>query len=425
MKQFKPSLLASVIVPLIGFSSSAVLAKQPEFAKDSVIVVYKKSANSALRANARNIIKAKLKDVNADGRDDRFQHILDGRLAKLELKGMSVKDAIAQLKDHPAVEYVEPNYLVSVGATPDDPDFSALWGLHNTGQTGGTADADIDAPEAWDISVGSEDVVVGVIDTGVDHSHPDLMGNMWANPNEIPGDGIDNDNNGFIDDVYGINAITGSGDPMDDNGHGTHVAGTIGAQGNNTVGVVGVNHEVSMVGCKFLSASGSGSTADAITCIDYMVALKQSGVNVRILNNSWGGGGYSQALADAITSSEQADILFVAAAGNGAVDNDANPHYPSSYEHDSVLAIASTTDTDSMSGFSQWGLTSVDMGAPGSNILSTVPGNGYSSFSGTSMATPHVAGAAALALSVSPDLTFSELKSLLMNTLIQKKVRVL
>ena len=287
--------------------------------------------------------------------------------------------------------------------------------MHNTGQTGGVDDADIDAPEAWDISTGSRDVVVGVIDTGVDYTHPDLAANAWVNPGEIAGDGIDNDGNGYIDDVYGINAITNVGDPMDDNGHGSHVSGTIGATGNNGEGVVGVNHEVSIVGCKFLDAAGSGAGSDALKCMDYMIALKNNGVNVRVLNNSWGGGGSSQAMIDAINASEAADILFVAAAGNDAVDNDANPSYPSSYEHGSVLSVASTTSTDAMSGFSQWGLTSVDMGAPGSAVLSTIPG-GYSSFSGTSMATPHVAGAAALVLSVNPELNVLELKELLMNS---------
>ena len=181
-------------------------------------------------------------------------------------------------------------------------------------------------------------------------------------------------------------------------------------------GVVGVNHTTSMVGCKFLSAAGTGSSADAIKCIDYMVALKNSGVNLRITNNSWGGGGFSQAVHDSITASAEADMLFVAAAGNDAVDNDANPHYPSSYDHDSILAVAGTNHTDGMYSDSQWGLTSVDIAAPGRNVHSTVPGNRYATFSGTSMATPHVAGVAALALAVNPELTTAELKELIMTT---------
>ena len=403
--------LAAAKLPDVNSTTQKVTASS-----DSIIVKYKKNATPEMRKQARSLVKAKISDLNSDEVDDNFTSLFSGRLAKFKVSGMSAKEAIERLKSHQAIEYVEPDYRVSIAATPNDPRFEDLWGLNNEGQTGGTADADIDAPEAWSISTGSRDVVVGVIDTGVDYSHPDLAANVWVNSGEIAGDGIDNDGNGYVDDVHGINAITDAGDPMDDEGHGTHVSGTIGASGNNGVGIVGVNHDVSIAGCKFLAADGTGSTSGAIKCIDYMVGLKNSGVNLRVLNNSWGGGGYSQALADAITASEEADILFVAAAGNDAVDNDVNPHYPSNYENDNVLSIASTDSRDNMSGFSQWGLTSVDMGAPGSAILSTIPGGGYASYSGTSMATPHVAGAAALVLSVNPDLTTLELKELLMSS---------
>jgi subtilisin family serine protease len=402
--------LAAAKVPDVGVKQSVTASS------DSIIVKYKSNATKEMRKQARSLVKAKITDLNKDELDDSYTSLLSGRLAKFKVSGMSTKDAIALLKSHQAIEYVEPDYQVSIARTPDDPRFDELWGLNNDGQTGGTADADIDAVEAWDISTGSRDVVVGVIDTGIDYSHSDLASNMWVNSSEIPGDGIDNDGNGFIDDVHGINAITDSGDPMDDEGHGTHVSGTIGASGGNGVGVVGVNHEVSLVGCKFLDAAGNGSTSDAIKCIDYMVSLKNSGVNLRVLNNSWGGGGYSQALADAIASSEAADLLFVAAAGNDTIDNDVNPHYPSNYENASVLSVASTDQTDGISWFSHYGLTSVDMGAPGSAILSTTPGESYASYSGTSMATPHVAGAAALVLSINPELSTQELKDLLMNS---------
>jgi len=403
--------LAAAKLPDVNSTTQKVTASS-----DSIIVKYKKNASPEMRKQARSLVKAKISDLNNDEIDDNFTSLFSGRLAKFKISGMSAKEAIERLKSHQAIEYVEPDYRVSIANATNDPRFEDLWGLNNEGQTGGTVDADIDAPEAWSISTGSRDIVVGVIDTGVDYSHPDLAANAWVNSGEIAGDGIDNDGNGYIDDVHGINAITDAGDPMDDEGHGTHVSGTIGASGNNGVGIVGVNHDVSIAGCKFLAADGTGSTSGAIKCIDYMVGLKNSGVNLRVLNNSWGGGGYSQALADAITASEQADILFVAAAGNDAVDNDVNPHYPSNYENDNVLSIASTDSRDNMSGFSQWGLTSVDMGAPGSAILSTIPGGGYASYSGTSMATPHVAGAAALVLSVNPDLTSLELKELLMSS---------
>lgn len=414
----KLSIITLALLPCLASAKLPDAGALPQAAasSDSVIVKYKKNATPQMRKQARSLVKAKITDLNNDEVDDNFTSLFSGRLAKFKVSGMSTKEAIERLKSHQAIEYVEPDYRVSIASAPNDPRFDELWGLNNEGQTGGTADADIDAVEAWTISTGSRDVVVGVIDTGIDYSHSDLASNMWVNTSEIAGDGIDNDGNGFIDDIHGINAITNTGDPMDDEGHGTHVSGTIGASGNNSVGVVGVNHEVSLVGCKFLDAAGNGSTSDAIKCIDYMVGLKNSGVNIRVLNNSWGGGGYSQALADAIESSEAAELLFVAAAGNDTIDNDVNPHYPSNYENASVLSVASTNQTDDISWFSHWGLTSVDMGAPGTAILSTTPGESYASYSGTSMATPHVAGAAALVLSINPELSTQELKDLLMSS---------
>jgi serine protease len=414
----KLSALTLALLPVLANASIELSSeKSLTYKSDSVIVVYKDSATKLDRKVARSIVRAKISDLNSDEIDDRYKNLKKGRMAQFKLdNNISVKDALAKLRKNSAVLYAEPDYIVHASVTPDDSSFSDLWGMNNTGQSGGVVDADIDAPEAWDISTGSHDVIIGVIDTGVDHTHPDLMANIWTNPAEIAGDGIDNDGNGFIDDMHGINAITSAGDPMDDQGHGSHVSGTIGAAGNNGLGVVGVNHNVSIIGCKFLSASGSGSLSDALTCIDYFVDLKNNGINVRATNNSWGGGGFSQALSDAITSSEESNILFVAAAGNDAYDNDAQASYPSGYPQDSVLSVASTTRTDSMSSFSQWGLTTVDLGAPGSDILSTVPGGGYASYSGTSMATPHVTGAAALAWSVNPELSAIEMKELLMSS---------
>jgi subtilisin family serine protease len=412
----KLSALSLAILPILANASVEITSKNSQkYLNDSIIVVYKEGASVFEKRNARSLVRAKISDLNSDEIDDKYNNLSNGRIANYKLSGMNSKQALEKLRGNPAVLYAEPDYIYSANVLPDDSRFSELWGMHNTGQTGGIADADIDAPEAWDISTGTKDVVVGIIDTGVDHSHPDLAANMWVNPGEIAGDGLDNDNNGYVDDVHGINAITDSGDPMDDAGHGSHVAGTIGASANNAEGVAGVNHTTAMVGCKFLSAAGTGSSSDAIKCIDYMVGLKNSGINLRVINNSWGGGGFSQVLSDAITSSEAADILFVAAAGNDAVDNDVTPHYPSSYEHDSVLSIAGTNHTDAMYTASQWGLTSVDMAAPARNVLSTIPG-GYATYSGTSMATPHVAGAAALVLSVNPELSTLELKELLMNS---------
>lgn len=317
--------------------------------------------------------------------------------------------------------YFEPSTMISLGATaestPNDPSFGSLYGLHNVGQSGGTVDADIDAPEAWQISTGSQDVVVAVIDTGIDSTHPDLVDNMWVNPGEIAGNGIDDDGNGFVDDVHGYDFVNNDGDPFDDEGHGTHVAGTIGATGNNGVGVVGVSWDVSLMGLKFLDADGSGSTADAVRAINYATMMRnQFGHNIRVTNNSWGGGGSSTALRDAIEAGAAADILFVAAAGNSGTDNDASPDYPSSYTSNAVLAVAATDRNDALASFSSFGATSVDLAAPGASILSTVPGGGYASYSGTSMAAPHVAGAAALALSVDPALSVAELRAAILGT---------
>jgi subtilisin family serine protease len=330
--------------------------------------------------------------------------------------GVSLSDAIATLEASGRILYAEPNYTVTTAdfqtqAVPNDPSFGQLYGLNNTGQTGGTADADIDAPEAWDIGTGSSSVVVGVIDTGVDYTHPDLNDNIWTNPGEIAGNGIDDDGNGYVDDIHGYDFVNNDGDPMDDNGHGTHVSGTIGAEGNNNLGVVGVNHDVSIMGLKFLSAGGSGSTMDAIRAVEYATMM-----GVKVTNNSWGGGGFSQALYDAIAAAGAAGSLFIAAAGNAASNNDAIPSYPASYNLDNIIAVASTDHNDLLSSFSSYGATTVDLAAPGSAILSTLPGGGYGFLSGTSMATPHVAGAVALLKALNPDLSAAELKNLILST---------
>ncbi|MFT5704896.1 MAG: serine protease, partial [Shewanella sp.] len=416
----KLSPIALAIAGAIAVSAAPVQAKvtQHEYVKDSILVVYKDNATQSERLSAQRLVRGSIRDANADGIDDKFANLMNGKLASLSLRsGSDVSKAIKMISQHPAVKYAEPNYVIKALGTPDDPSFVSLWGMNNTGQDGGTAGADISAVTAWDTSTGDTDVIVAVIDTGVDYNHEDLQGNIWTNPNEIAGNGIDDDGNGVIDDIHGYSAVNDDGDPMDDNGHGTHVSGTIGAKGNNGVGVVGVNWDVSIIGCKFLSASGSGSTEGAIACIDYLTDLKVNhGVDVKASNNSWGGGGFSQALKDSIESGGDAGILFVAAAGNSASDNDATPSYPASYDSTSVMAVASTDRNDNMSSFSQYGLTSVDIGAPGSAILSTTPGNGYSTFNGTSMATPHVVGAAALVWSINPDLTIDEMKQLLMDS---------
>ncbi len=389
-----------------------------EHATDSILVRFRSAPDGTERRRGTlTSVAGTIDDPDGNGIDDRFALVSDGQLALVRLDGdVGVQDAIARLRRDPAVLYAEPNYIVRAARTPDDPRFGELYGLNNTGQTGGTPDADIDAPEAWDISVGSADVVVGVVDTGVDEGHEDLAANMFVNPGEIAGNGIDDDGNGVVDDVHGFNAIARSGDATDDNGHGSHVSGTLGAVGDNAAGITGVSWQVRIMALKFLSASGSGTLADAIAAIDYAVAQKNAGVNLRVLSNSWGGGGFSQALLDAITAAGDADIMFVATAGGSASDNDVTPSFPASYEAENIVAVAATDHDDELASFSNFGATSVDLGAPGVNILSTTPGNTYSVFSGTSMATPHVSGAAALVLSVNPGLDTAAVKAILLDS---------
>jgi subtilisin family serine protease len=325
--------------------------------------------------------------------------------------GLGVAQAVQALSRNPNVRYAEPNYILYADLEPNDPGFPGLWGLHNTGQTGGTLDADIDAPEAWDIATGTGEVVAGVIDTGVDYNHEDLAANMWTNDAELYGTvGVDDDGNGYIDDVYGWDFYNDDNDPFDDDGHGTHCSGTIGAMANNSTGVVGVNWNVQIMALKFLNEGGGGLTDDAVEAVLYATWMRNHGVNIVLTSNSWGGGGFSQALKDAIQASGDAGMLFIAAAGNGRTDTDANPHYPSSYDLDNIISVAATDHNDDRAPASNWGATSVDLGAPGVSILSTTPGNTYSVYSGTSMATPHVAGVAALAWSIAGSVDYGMIR---------------
>lgn len=326
---------------------------------------------------------------------------------------VDMEEALKSFNLRGDVLYAQPNYRVDADTTfPNDARFGDLWGLHNTGQSGGTPDADIDAPEAWSISTGTGSVVVAVIDTGIDYTHEDLAGNMWINEAEYYGSGgVDDDGNGYVDDIYGYDFCNDDPNPMDDHYHGTHCAGTIGGVGNNGKGVTGVCWDVQIMALKFLDAGGHGWTDDAIQCVNYATMM-----GAKVMNNSWGGGGYSQALKDAIDAAGAAGIAFVAAAGNDSVNNDVYPHYPSSYASSNLIAVAATDRYNSRSNFSNYGPTSVDLGAPGSNILSCEPGNRYQYLSGTSMATPHVAGACALLWSINPMLSVSEVKDILLNT---------
>jgi subtilisin family serine protease len=334
-------------------------------------------------------------------------------------KGLSVREAVRRYEASPDIEYAEPDYQLYAtqsSPTPSDTDYPKLYGLNNTGQTGGAADADIDAPEAWGVTSGDANTVVAVIDTGVDINHPDLRDNIWVNPGESGPDilgkdkatnGIDDDDNGYVDDVNGWDFRNNNNSVFDaDEGtHGTHVAGSIAAKGNNSLGVTGTAWEASIMPLKFIGPE-TGYTSDAVEALNYAVAN-----GARISNNSWGGGGYSQLLRDAINKADTVGHLFVAAAGNNGADNDATTFYPASYSSPNIISVAATDRNDALASFSNYGATSVDLAAPGVSILSTMPGNTYGYKSGTSMATPHVSGIAALMKSERPGLDDAELKA--------------
>ncbi len=318
-------------------------------------------------------------------------------------QGADMRMSSAALANLPNVEYYEPNYLYFALDEPNDPDYGQQWAWPK-----------IAAPEGWNVLTDSSKVVVAVIDTGVDYTHADLAANMWRNPGETPNNNVDDDGNGIVDDVFGANFVPASatGDPMDDHSHGSHVAGTIGAVTDNGNQVAGTSWKAQIMAVKFLGAQGSGSLASAIRSIEYAIEKKAN-----IMNNSWGGGGFSQALEDAIKAANNAGILFLAAAGNdGNNDNDVSPHYPSSYEVPNVLAVMATDQNDKRATFSSYGAKSVDLGAPGVGILSTTPNGQLKAYSGTSMATPHVSGAAALLKAQNPTLGPVELKQAIMST---------
>ena len=352
---------------------------------------------------------------------DTLEEIGAGGVFRLLSRSKNVLGLLRSLVARGDVEYVEPNYIVHTLApqVPNDTSFSALWGLHNTGQSiggvAGIAGVDINAADAWGVTTGSAAHVVGVIDTGVNYNHADLSANMWSAPTAfsvtVGGVVIT-----CAQGTRGFNAILNTCDPMDDNNHGTHVAGTIGATGNNTAGVAGVNWTASMMGLKFLGANGSGNTSNAVKAIDFAIQVKQLGLaNVRVLSNSWGGGGFSQTLLDAIRRANTTGILFVAAAGNAASNTDVTPAYPAGYDVANVISVAATDNRDNLASFSNYGAVTVDLGAPGVNVLSTTIG-GYSYYSGTSMATPHVSGAAALVLAACADLSTADLVSTLLDS---------
>lgn len=353
---------------------------------------------------------------------------------------VSIDTLAKQMNERAEVEYAEPNFIYEIvkpivhtnvldeilnyqdasdnGAfyTPADAKFGKLWGLRNTGSNGprgvnAVEGADVDALKAWEITKGDRAIKIAVIDTGIDYNHPDLRDQMWVNEAEANGQpGVDDDGNGYVDDIHGYDFANNDGDPIDGHSHGTHCAGTIGAS-HNAIGVAGVMRDVQFVAVKFLTDSGSGSTEAAIKSIDYATKI-----GVDIMSNSWGGGGRSEALQEAIERANDAGIVFTAAAGNSSTDNDSRPHYPSNYNVDNVISVAATTAADELASFSCYGRSTVHIGAPGHEILSTVKNGGYASYSGTSMATPHVSGVIGLFLAENKDLTPLQIRNKVMVT---------
>ncbi len=403
------SILGLVLFSLI-LSVSSFAVEEPTYRDGYVLVKFDETGLSSTSKIARQSIITDA--VGAASSVQKMYNIIPG-LGLVKLAGTTVESAVTSFNATSGVVYAEPVYIHTLAAVPDDPYFTDLWGMNNTGQTGGEMDADIDAVEAWNITTGKSSVIVAVTDSGIDYTHPDLADNMWVNDAEYNGyPGIDDDNNGYIDDIYGIDAVNADSDPLDDNDHGTHCAGTIGAVGDNGIGVAGVCWDVQLMALKCFDQFGSGDTAAEIECIEYAIAK-----GAHVINASWGGFGYSQVLYDVIQRCAQSNIIFVAAAGNYSMDNDgAFPFYPASFELGNIISVASTTDSDELSSFSHYGKTSVDLAAPGSLIYSTAPGGGYQYMSGTSMAAPHVAGSCALVLSLNQGMGALEVKDVLMKS---------
>jgi subtilisin family serine protease len=413
---------------------AAAAGREAQFAQGEVLVQYRPGASDVAKQRARGRVSAEIDQIilaAADRRDGKG----DLEVARIP-PGISVAAAVRGLATDPAVEFAEPNWIYTHQLASNDTYFTSgqLWGMYGDASSPANQFGS-QAAEAWaNGHVGSSSVYVGVIDEGIQFTHPDLSANVWTNPFD-PVNGIDDDGNGYVDDVHGWD-FDGNNNSIYDGGtkgtlddHGTHVSGTIGGRGGNGVGVAGVNWNVTLISGKFLGRRG-GTTANAIKAVQYFTDLKvRHGLNIVATSNSWGGGGFSQALLDAITDAARQDILFIAAAGNGGADqvgdnNDVVASYPSNYNttagaaYDAVIAVAAISSSGALASFSNYGATTVDIGAPGVGVISTTAFNTYSSFSGTSMATPHVSGAAALYASTHPGATAAQIKDAILSSAI-------
>jgi hypothetical protein len=405
-------------------TTTASTASTGAAAPDQLVVGYVAGADRQERERARGRADATFTERVVAGAADRREV----ELVRIPA-GKNRAEARRELEADPAVAYAEPNWTLTHQATSTDPYYTdgSLWGMYGDA-TSPANQYGSQAGEAWAAgSTGSASVYVGVIDEGIQFTHPDLDSQVWSNPFD-PSDGVDNDGNGYVDDVHGWdfagddNTIYDGGRSGNTDDHGTHVSGTIGAEANNGAGVVGVNWDVTLISGKFLGRRG-GTLVDAVRAVDYFTDLKtRHGLNIVATNNSWGGGGFSQSLLDAITRGAQADILFVAAAGNSGSDNDTDASYPSNYDttagagYDAVIAVAAIDKTGALASFSQYGATTVDLGAPGVGVWSTTARNTYSSYNGTSMATPHVTGGAALYASTHPDASAAQIKTAILGS---------
>jgi len=397
--------------------SEVALQNNSQFVQNEVLVKFKSGTSESNRLNLLGKVNATASEKILTKAMKRFG---DNEGITLIKTPMTVVDAIGRLKGLAEIEFVEPNYIYTTDAISNDTYYTngSLWGMYGDVSPLKTNVYGSQAAEAWAAGhTGSGNVYIGIIDEGYMYSHEDLAVNAGTNPYETAGDGIDNDANGYIDDVYGWDFDGGNNSVFDGvtDDHGTHVAGTIGAIGGNGKGVAGVCWNVKLLSGKFLGRRG-GTTVNAILAVDYFTELKKKGLNIVATNNSWGGGGFSQGLYDAIERANAAGILFVAAAGNESTNIDVTASYPAGYSNSNIIAVASITNTGGLSSFSNYGATKVDIGAPGSGIYSSVPVSskgiivsGYASYSGTSMATPHVTGAVALYAASNPGASVSQI----------------
>lgn len=368
-------------------------------------------------ANMINEITARLNDRVEDEIES-----VPGLAAVDDLDNVEAESIAAEYRALPEVEYAEPSYEISLRHDgdgfkhlhPNDVRFSEQWALANDGQNGGKAGADVAALRAWATTTGDDDIIVAVLDSGVDYNHIDLQHNIWVRAENVKQ--YEDTELGSIEDVHGYNAVDNTGDPMDENGHGTHCAGIVGAEGGNEIGISGVNWKVKIMPLKFMNASGFGTSKNAIEAINYVIDRKRAGVNVRIISASWGTKLRSRALEDVIRKAYEEGILFVAASGNDSLSTDLLPQYPANYNVGNLISVAALNRQDELASFSNYGAKSVHIAAPGANILSTWLGNEYEEHSGTSMATPLVSGIAALVLSKRPALSVEELRSILLNS---------